>query len=476
MNAMLKMNDASPKLDTIEAEQALLGAVLINNDAFHIVASFLKPEHFSDKFHGHVWKLIGELINAGKPANPVMIKPFIDNVMIGEISAYQYLVRLMVDAVSVIQVKAFAEAIVDMAARRSLMTFAEEIKEQASNPQPDYTAKQIVTDLETRLKKLADDTTPDNDDGTASNVVDKIMMQFEKKVVLPTIALPLQEIKDVLSGDLEAGNLYGLLSASGEGKTSLALQIMDYAAKNNHPVYFLSYDQSEEQCILQIASQRTSIDGTRIKNKDCLTKNEQERLFKELLQIRRLPFKVKNCTTENINQIASYVRRFLKWNRSDKTPLIVLDHVLKVQPLTAGAYEGRVASEIGGASKAIAKEFGIVWLNILQRKVMRESRENPHPIDQDLFGGEQAKQDYDAILYLYRPEKYRKMRLTKATSEKRQDEIVAYLEKWKGKSKLGALKVRFGDASISRALEFKAEYTRYSSVNRQDQAAFEGML
>lgn len=107
---------------------------------------------------------------------------------------------------------------------------------------------------------------------------------------------------------------------------------------------------------------------------------------------------------------------------------------------------------------------------------MREGRENPNPIDQDLFGGEQAKEDYDAILYLYRPEKYRDMRLTKANTEKKRDEILRYLENWSGKSKIGALKVRFGDASVARSLDFQAEFTRYSSVIKPDQEAFEGLF
>ena len=476
MNNMNETKGTAPVLETIEAEQQLIGAVFINNDAFHLVSSFLKPEHFSDPFHAHVWQLITEQIEAGQVATPITLKPFIEKVMIGDMPAYHYLVRTATEAVGVVSAKSFGQVINDMAARRSLIAIADKMKEKAINAEPSAPAKGLLVELENELNTLIDDVTPETDDGTAARVVDNLLEQFSNKIVLPTIPLPLQEIHDVLSGDLEAGNLYGLLSSSGEGKTSLALQIMDFAAKNGHPVYFMSYDQSEQQCILQIASQRTGIEGSRIRNQEQLTKADKERLFRELMDIRKLPLKVKNCTNENINQLSSYVRRFLKWNRSDKTPLIVVDHVRKIQPIIAGTYEGRVASEIGGASKAMAKEHNLVWLNIMQRKSMREGRENPHPIDQDLFGGEQAKEDYDAILYLYRPEKYRDMRLTKANTEKKRDEILRYLENWSGKSKIGALKVRFGDASVARSLDFQAEFTRYSSVIKPDQEAFEGLF
>lgn len=476
MNAMSSINKKPAALDTLEAEEQLIGSVFINNDAADAVASFLRPEHFSEPFLAHIWDLIVQMKNEGQTVTPVTLKPFINNVMIGEMTAYGYLVKLACNAATVVGVKDLARGIVDSAARRNLVILADEIKTDAVNARPDLPARKILAELENKLNKLADDVTPETDDGTACKVVDKIMEQFKNKVVLPTIPLPLEEIKYVLSGDLEANNLYGLLSSSGEGKTSLALQIMDHAARNGHPVYFLSYDQSEQQCLLQIASQRTGISGERIRDQSRLTSKEQERLFSELLEIRKLPLKVKNCTTENINQLCSYVRRFLKWNRSEKTPLIVVDHVRKIQPLIAGTYEGRIASEIGGASKAMAKEHNLVWLNIMQRKSMREGRENPHPTDQDLFGGEQAKEDYDAILYLYRPDKYRNTRLSKANSEKKRDEILRYLDNWSGKSKIGALKVRFGDASLSRAISFNAEYTCYSSLVEDQQESLEGFL
>ena len=476
MNAMSSINKKPAALGTLEAEEQLIGSVFINNDAADAVASFLKPEHFSEPFLAHIWDLIVQMKNEGQTVTPVTLKPFTNNVMIGEMTAYEYLVKLACNAVTVVGVKDIARGIVDSAARRNLVILADEIKTDAVNARPDLPASKILAELENKLNKLADDVTPETDDGTACKVVDKIMEQFKNNVVLPTIPLPLEEIKYVLSGDLEANNLYGLLSSSGEGKTSLALQIMDHAARNGHPVYFLSYDQSEQQCLLQIASQRTGISGERIRDQSRLTSKEQERLFSELLEIRKLPLKVKNCTTENINQLCSYVRRFLKWNRSEKTPLIVVDHVRKIQPLSTPTYEGRIASEIGGASKAMAKEHNLVWLNIMQRKSMREGRENPHPTDQDLFGGEQAKEDYDAILYLYRPDKYRNTRLSKANSEKKRDEILRYLDNWSGKSKIGALKVRFGDASLSRALSFNAEYTCYSSLVEDQQESLEGFL
>jgi replicative DNA helicase len=104
-------------------------------------------------------------------------------------------------------------------------------------------------------------------EGAVAQAVDGIMERMTRQRAQADGAIPLDQLREIMGGDMEAGNLYGMLSSSGEGKTSLALQIMDYAASQGHPVAFLSYDQSEEQCIDQIASQRTGIENTRIRNK-----------------------------------------------------------------------------------------------------------------------------------------------------------------------------------------------------------------
>ncbi|MHC5308157.1 DnaB-like helicase C-terminal domain-containing protein [Bartonella sp. LJL80] len=462
-----------PPFNALEAEQALLGAVLLDNRLYHAIRPQLLPDHFCDPLHGQLWQWLGEMIDSGSDATPVSMKPFIADIQVGELSAYHYLVRLVTQAVGASQTQGFARAIFDCAARNRLIAMARSVEDQARHAGPGETAANLIQTAESALIALKESLHIPRQNNHRGAVVDRLMQRYQSRDKAATIPLPMPEISDVLSGMLEAGNLYGLLSSSGEGKTSLAMQIMDHAAASGHPVVFFSYDQSAEQCLMQMASQRLRLE-TRSIREQLLSKQDEKRYFSELMTLRKHPMQIVSCTAETIQQLISQLQPLLR-TKPELTPLVVVDHVRKIAPMQANSHEGRIAAEIGGMAKAVAREHKLVWLNIMQRKSLRETRENPHPNDSDLFGGEQAREDYDAILYLYRPEKYRTYRLSRASSAARRDAICQYLHKWQGKSKLGALKVRFGDPTIWRPLAFEAEFTRYASLVPDQQPVLEGL-
>ncbi|MCT6871260.1 MAG: hypothetical protein M3Z70_05405 [Bartonella sp.] len=460
--------------NAIEAEQALLGAILLDNKHYLQLKPKLQAFHFSDPFHKQLWQWIGDMIIDGRDATPITLKPFVTDIRVGELTAFAYLVRLTTQAVGNNQLRGLAHTIFDCAAHNALLSFITDVETTLGHVTPAQNASNIFQDVEKNLFNLKQNFFDRVTENSHEAAIDRLMSTYRNEVKRPSIALPLSELTDVLSGPLEAGNLYGLLSSSGEGKTSLALQIMDYAARHGHEVFFFSYDQSAEQCLMQIASQRLGL-ATRIIRDKCLSKRDTERYFAELIKLRKLPLHIINCHNETIFDLVARLHGYLP-KQSTRPPLVVVDHVRKVPPSLPNSHEGRIAAEIGGAAKATARENQLVWLNIMQRKSLRETRENPHPNDSDLFGGEQAKEDYDALLYLYRPEKYRAYRLSRTTNVKRREAICDYLLKWSGKSKLGALKVRFGDPTIWRPLVFEADYTRYASFNPTDQPIIEGFL
>lgn len=459
----------------IEAEQALLGAVFINNGAYDTVSSFLKVEHFVEETHGKIWAHIGALIDRGINANPVTLKPYLPtDQKIGDMTVFQYAAHLAVEAVTVVNAVDYAHTVFDMAQHRNLNSMLLDGIDLVNNPTPDKSAAQIAADIEEKLAVLRSESPKAEGPGTAKAAVARMMQRDKDNVQASIVTLPLPQIEDVLSGKLEAGNLYGLLSSSGEGKTSLVLQIADHAASNGFPTLILSYDQSAEQCIEQMASQRTGFDGTRIRQKK-LTDKEYERYYQTLHEISRLPFEVKRCTREGVSQLGSYARQFAK-KHAGKVPLIILDHVRKVSPRDPKAHEGRIASEVNGFCKAMAGELGAVWLNLNQRNSAGMKRDNPRPISSDMFGGEQAKEDYDAILYLYRPDKYKEDQLRIAKDGKEKDAIEQRFDGWRDQAEIGALKVRFGDSTIRRRLKFEKECTRYLSMRQEGETAFEGFF
>jgi replicative DNA helicase len=116
----------------IEAEQALLGAVLINNDAYHRVADFLKTNHFFEPLHGTIFEVMSELIRSNKIANPITLKTFLPATLdIAGLSVAQYLARLAAEATTVINAADYGRTVYDLAVRRELIKIAEDMLNDA---------------------------------------------------------------------------------------------------------------------------------------------------------------------------------------------------------------------------------------------------------------------------------------------------------------------------------------------------------
>jgi len=127
--ARLDNNEAHFRVQphNIEAEQALLGAILVNNDAFYRVSDFLLPEHFFEELHRRIYELMSGLIRAGKIATPITLKTYVGELDLGGITASQYLARLAAEATTVINAQDYGRTIYDLAIRRQLIRVGEEL-------------------------------------------------------------------------------------------------------------------------------------------------------------------------------------------------------------------------------------------------------------------------------------------------------------------------------------------------------------
>lgn len=464
----------------VQLEQAVLGSIFINNEVFHLIAGTLDPWCFHEPLHRRIYEIIVDCIGAGKKASLFTGKEHLpSDQRIGDMTVSEYLAKLSMDGIGFSSPAKEAEALRDLATRRKLIAVGEEIASLSYDAAPEDTGGSLLAKAQAKLFEID----AGGEDGTlltAATEVDR-MMTGGSFVTRPTIPFPLPQLEEVMGGLLEAGNLYGMLSGSGEGKTSMVMQIVRHAAEQGHPVLFLSYDQLWDQCLIQMASQHLGIESGRLKDENRLQKKEQERKWEAITDLRKLPMAYKKCSgrRDGSTQIAGYARRFLTTYapRFEKTPLIVLDHVRKVKPKNDRDHEGRIAAEVNGVCKDVASEFNAVGLNLNQRSSAGTKRKNPRPIDADLYGGEQAREDYDGMFYLYRAWKYRKAQLAIAADEKEEREIEARFarDRWEeDQAELGALKVRWGDPSQRRKIRFEAQFTRYVSMRDAGDPAFDG--
>ncbi|WP_162895177.1 DnaB-like helicase C-terminal domain-containing protein [Rhizobium terrae] len=275
-----------------------------------------------------------------------------------------------------------------------------------------------IEHIEQRLKELKSrfrDTTSIASPGASDLSMFEASARRDGVIGVP---IALQEIAKVLSEPVfEAGNLYGLLSSSGEGKSSLTMQLIYHAVKEGHPVLFLSYDLSAAQCVRQMIAQVHEISVRQQREPmKLMSQTEQDQCVMFATWVNQQPFDIIRCQREGVDRLVTYARRFIKKRANGKTSFIVIDHIGKVKPRDPKLSADRISGEVTVELKALADETQASVLILNQRNSFGTRRDNPRPIAADLYGGEGAKADYDAILYLYRAEKYKAERVATAAT------------------------------------------------------------
>ena len=140
----------------VEAEQALLGAILVNNDAFDRVSDFLKVEHFSEELHRRIFDVASQLIRAGKLASPITLKTFLGEHDLGGVTVPQYLARLAAEATTVINAEDYGRTIHDLALRRDLILIGEDIVNAAYDAPVGNSPREQIEEAERKLYSVAE--------------------------------------------------------------------------------------------------------------------------------------------------------------------------------------------------------------------------------------------------------------------------------------------------------------------------------
>lgn len=470
----------------IEAEQALLGALLLNNAVHGPVSRFLEAGHFHEQFHALIYEKIDAMIRAGKTVDPVTMKGYLpaeikDLKLDGEkATPMQYLARLATLAVPPALALSYAQAVHDMWIAREALSAAQSAVDTILDIDP---AGDVIGQLEpieeriTALRALR--IRGETRRGAGQSYLDALSAAYQRGEVRG-VPLPIEEIGDVISEPcFEAGNLYGLLSSSGEGKTSLTVQTILYALRKGHPVLFLSYDQSSEQIVRQMVAQAYDIEARRQRNAKLLSEREFEVCVDFANWLDRAPVEIVKCTAQTAPKLVGLARSFIKRRSNGKVPLVVVDHIRVITPESDKGDEGTKALRIGQILKSGAEATDSAWLVLNQRNTFGMRRDNPRPIAADLFGGEGAKAPFDAIFYLYRFMKFleeRRSIASKGADFATIDRVFPSAVRVDGRdlAEIGAIKVRFGDPNIRKTLAFEGRYTRYRS--EREQVAQEDLL
>lgn len=464
-----------------EAEQALLGAILVNNDAFYRVSDFLLPEHFFEPVHVRIYETTSSLIRAGKIANPITLKTFLGDADLGGITVTQYLARLAAEATTVINAQDYGQTIYDLAIRRSLITVGEELVNVAYDSPVDSPPREQIEEAERKLFALAEKGRYEGGfqsfSTAMSTAIDMAARAYERDGGLSGIATGLRDL-DQRMGGFQNSDLIIIAGRPAMGKTSLATNIAFNMAKaykgekqpdgaiktvNGAIVGFFSLEMSAEQLATRIIAEQAGISSYKIRQGK-ITENEFYRLSDVAADIEKMPLYIDQTGGISIAQLVARARRLKRQRGLD---VLFIDYL---QLLSGSAKKGdnrvQEVTEITTGLKALAKELNVPVIALSQLSRGVESRDDKRPQLQDLRESGSIEQDADVVMFVFREEYYVKNREPKLGTEEH-FKWQAEMDMIHGKAELIIGKQRHGPTGTVQ-LQFDAEVTRFSDLAAAD--------
>jgi replicative DNA helicase len=473
----------------IEAEQALLGAILVNNEAFYRVSDFLEPKHFLEAIHQRIFELVSGLIRAGKLATPVTLKTFLPAELdIAGLTVNQYLARLAAEATTIINAEDYGRTVYDLSIRRDLINIGEDMVNLAYDAPVDATPQSHIEDAERKLFELAE--TGRYESGfqrfaqALTTAVDMAAHAYQRDGGLSGMATGLTDL-DSKMGGLQKSDLIILAGRPGMGKTALATNIAYNVARafaqgdvrpdgsqetvNGGVVGFFSLEMSAEQLATRIISEQTGIPSNKIR-RGVISEGDFEEIKNISIELQNLPFYVDETGGLSIGQLAARARRLKRQRGLD---LLVIDYVQLLQGSTRRSSENRVQeiTEITTRLKALAKELTVPILALSQLSRQVESREDKRPQLSDLRESGSIEQDADVVLFVFREEYYHQMRKPTEANREKFAEWQAEGDRVQGKAEVIIGKQRHGPTGTVE-LQFDAEVTRFANLDAAHRPSF----
>jgi replicative DNA helicase len=474
-----------------EAEQALLGAILISNTAFYRVSEFLQPEHFGNAVHGRIFAAIGKLLGRGQIANPVTLKNLFDqDGALTEIGGAQYLARLAGAAAAIINAEDYGRAVHDLYLRRELIALGEDVVNDAFRQDLDDPAREQIERVEKKLFDLA--TAGETEGGfrafgaALTNAILNAEAAFKRSGKTVGVATGFVDLDRKLGG-LHPSDLIVLAGRPSMGKTALATNIAFHAARTYRPadpadfrkaaedgavVGFFSLEMSAEQLATRILAEESGVSSDRIRRGD-ISHEDFDKFVQASQRLSALKLFIDDTPALSVAALRTRARRL---KRQQGLGLIVVDYLQLLRPSNqARQQDNRVQeiSEITRGLKALAKELDVPVLALSQLSRAVEQREDKRPMLADLRESGSIEQDADVVMFIFREEYYLSREPTRRPDEaeskfsERYQEWRERLEKVHGLGEIIVAKQRHGPIG-SVKLRFDAETTKFDNYMASD--------
>ncbi len=479
--------DAASLPQNLEAEQALLGAILANNKAYEKVSEFLRPYHFADSIHAKIFEVIAKLIQRGHVADVITLKNYFEQEgSLNEVGGHQYLIKLADSASPLTNVEYYAQFIYDKYLRRELINTGYEIVNDAMKEDLDSDASEQIENAEKKLFELS------NQGESQGGFIDfaealtsslgQIEQAYQKDGRISGLPSGLDAL-DEKTGGLNNSDLIIIAGRPAMGKTALATNIAYNVAEfmshdksvdpKSRGVAFFSLEMSADQLASRILSTVTQTPGHKMRTGE-LDNAEFTRIAAAVRELETIPLYIDDTPGLNINTIRTRARR-LKRNKG--LGLIVIDYIQLIMGTGSKKTEGnrvQELSEISRGLKILAKELNVPVIALSQLNRGVEQRDDKRPVMSDLRESGSIEQDADIVMFVFRENYYIQNEEPKQRAGETPEHLQNRMEEWQKRiretANLGEViigKQRHGPTGTVK-LFWNGEYAQFGNLIKEE--------
>ena len=452
--------------NNIEAEQSIIGSILLSNEIFDEINLIIKGKYFYDPMHQKIFEAIEKLIYGGMLANPITLKNIFEREK-DDINIPEYLVKITKFSTSTRQAIEYSKIIYDLYVKRELIKISENMIDAAKLNEIEFSGRKIIEDYEKKLFDLAEKGSFGSSlvkfDDAMKQTIEMASNAFKNEEGIVGVPTGLTDLDDRLGG-LHKSDLIIIAGRPSMGKTALATNIAFNAAKKiqdngkKSTIAFFSLEMSSEQLSTRILAEQSRIKQNDIR-RGKISEDQFDKFIETSKDISELPLYIDETPAISIAALSNRARRIKRLFGLD---MVVIDYI---QLMSASNYrEGRVQeiSEITQGLKALAKELSVPVVALSQLSRAVEQRDSKKPQLADLRESGSIEQDADVVMFVYREAYYleknepRPATVEHAEWQAKMNEVVNLAEIIIGKQRHGP--------TGNIMLEFEAMFTKFKDI------------
>ena len=393
---------------SLEAEQSVLGGLLLSADGWDSVAEEVAAGDFYRPAHRAIFREIAQLADAAEPIDVITVADKLEAK--GElegVGGLPYLAELAQNTPSASNIRAYAQVVRERASLRKLIEAAQEIADSGFNPEG-RTSMDLIDEAERLIMQIGEQGPkaggPVDVNPLLKKALDRIDELFNSGGDITGLTTGFQDLDGMTSG-LQPSDLVIVAGRPSMGKTSFAMNLVENAVlAQDKPILVFSMEMPADQLVIRMLSSIGRIDQTRIRNGK-LEQEDWPKLTAAVNKLRDAKLYIDDTPALTPTEVRSRVRKVVRENNGE-LGMVMIDYLQLMQ--VAGSSEGRTAeiSEISRSLKAIAKEFECPMVALSQLNRSLEQRPNKRPVNSDLRESGAIEQDADVIMFIYRDEVY----------------------------------------------------------------------